>query len=623
VLAESCWYPSPGDPDIWLPLPTAADGVPLISPVTVTGRLRASVTVEAAQAQVRVVGERLATTAPTGAPRVLRLITLHEDSSRRLAMGTVAFVVAPALMVLLIACANVANLLLARAARREREMAIRASLGASRVRLLVERLAEGLWPGLAGGGLGLALAVLGVWLLRLWFGRFENLRAVAPRIQIDTPALSFALLVTLAIPLLFGLVPAIVASRPDLARALHEAPGRRRPRHGPYGSRELLVILEIGLAVVLVVMTGMLVRFFDQVGRTDFGFDTSRVLGVTLSFDNTSTPETRAARLEDIVAAVRRVPGIQQAAAGELTGLLARSRSGQAVQLEGCEATTMARSAPVVAVGPGYFAALCLPIRRGRSLGEQDSATGLPVAVVSESLAARCWPGRDPVGRRLREQGRSNSQWIEVVGVAGDTMRNPLFPDAPQPVYRPYRQLSLELPGMLFVRAAGDPSVVVKAVRVAIRSVDPVQPLEVAEPLDASFRRQLSGTPLITGLLGGFTMLALALGALGVFSVMSYTVAERTREFGVRIALGATRHHILRLVLGRASTIVTIGAGVSIIGTLAVTRFTFHELADFSGSDPLLWTVVAGLLAVVALGASLGPAVRATRVAPSVALRAE
>jgi len=621
VLPDRCWFPVAGGTDVWLPMSMSASGVPASPSVTVTARLRSAASLELARSQVRLVGQRLAQHAPAGSERTLRLITLKEESDKRLGTSVIVFL-GPPLVVLLIACGNVANLLLASAARREREMAVRVSLGASRLRLVSERLAESAWPGIAGGALGLALSSLGVHLLRLWIGSFESARHVADTVHLDGRALLFAILVTLATPVVFGLVPALAVSKPNPARALHQAPGWKRPRHGPYGGRDLLVIVEIALAVVLVVATGMFTRFFAELDDLEWGFDPARVLAAELSFGRSPDRNAGDARLlAEIVEGARHLPGVVAAAAGEPPDL-PRPSGGGPVEFEGCASAGGWRPARTVNVGPDYFAALGLPVRRGRGLTAQDTAGSPPVGVISEAYAARCWPGQDPIGRRFRQGRSAQTPWITIVGVVPDVMKTRLLPDSPQPVYLPYPQGDAP-PRSLLIRSQGDPAVLAGALRALVRRVDPTQPLDRLERLDQSFRQRTGGTSLLTGILGGFGALALALGALGVFSVTSYTVAERAREFGIRIALGASRRVVLRLVLGRATLIVAIGTIVSVVGTLAVTRAAFREMAELAVTDPLLWISVTALLSLVALGASVLPARRAMRVEPAVALRAE
>ena len=624
ILPDRCWYPSAGT-DVWVALETSRDGVPAAPSVDVTSRLRASSDdkLALARSQVSAVGARLAQASPIAADRSRRLslITLKADAGKRLGFGLLGLL-GPAIVVLLITCGNVANLLLARAARREREMAVRAALGASRLRLIRERLAESAWLGGLGGVLGIALAFGGVRLLRLWIAGFEQTQGAADGIHLSATALMFALGVTLAIPLVFGLVPALVASKPSLTQSLHSTPGSRRPRRGPYGGRDLLVIVEVGLAIVLVVCAVMFARFFSELGRVTWGFDPSRVIAAGLSLER--GPSGRAADgrlLGDIVGAVRQVPGVRGAAAGGLLGLRSQSER-DPIEFDGCAVAAGRVGAVTLGVGPDYFATLGLPVRRGRAITEMDTAGSAPVAVISEQHAARCWPGQDPIGRRVRRRRGADAPWLTVVGVVPNTMTTRVFSESPQAVYVPYAQ-SDSLTGTFLVRADATARGLVERIRAAVRRVDPTQPLDDVESVEEGLRRMLGGFPLIVGILGGFGAFALALGALGVFSVTSYMVAERTREFGIRIALGASRRGVLQLVLEQALVIVGIGTAVSFAGTLAVTRLGFREMANLAITDPILWASVCSLLVGVAVSAAILPALRAMRVEPVVALRAE
>jgi putative ABC transport system permease protein len=637
TLPDRHWFAVPGGTDVWLPLPLSGDGTPLAPSLVVTARLRSPEDGARARAQLAVVTQRaIAADAATragaaGRPRKLSFITLEQDVSKRMGFG-LAGLLAPSIVVLLIACGNVANLLLARAARREREMAVRAALGAGRARLVRERLAESAWLAVVGGGLGLLLASLSVQLLRAWVGRFEPSRTAAQAIQLDSRALVFSLAVTAAIPFVFGLVPALAASRPNLVTALHQSPGRRRPRRGPYGGRDLLVIVEIALAVVLVVCAGMFSRFFVELGNVRWGFDPARIVAVSLELKpDREHPEANARRVEQIVSELQRVPGVHSVASGGLVGLRL-PRDADAVEFEGCEAAAGAVGAITLAVDDRYFSTLGLPTQVGRAIGPQDTAGAPAVGVISARHAARCWPGRDPIGRRFRVRG-SEAGWASVVGVAPDQMTTRALGDMPQPVYVPVQQAA-RLPGtrsnpggfpagLLFVRTEADTAMIAGPLRAAIRRVDPSQSFEIVGRVDETMRRQVGGTSMATRILGGFGAFALALAALGVFSVISYMVAERTREFGVRIALGASRRDVLRLLAGQAAVIVSVGATVSIAGTLAVTRVAFREMAELAATDYALWSGVTALLAVVALAATFVPARRATRIEPMTALRAE
>ena len=622
ILPDRHWFPVAGGTDVWLPLPLASDGTPLVPSVVVTARLRSPADAVLARSQVAVVTERLGDETAQGRPRKLAFLTLKQDVATRTRFGLIGLL-GPSIVVLMIACGNVANLLLARATRREREMAIRAALGAGRARLVRERLAESAWLAVMGGVIGLGLAFLWTNVLRALVGSVEASRAAAEAIRVDGRSLLFALAVTVIVPFVFGLVPALAGSRPNLATTLHASPGRRKPRRGPYGGRDLLVIVEIGLAVVLVVCAGMYSRFFAEFGRMAWAFDETRVLAVPLAISRDAAGADANARLvSDVMIALRQTPGVENVASGGLVAPRPLSMSESMIEFEACAAAPSAVGAVTLPVDGRYFATLGLPVRRGRAIGDADTAGAPQVGVISMLHAERCWPGEDPIGRRFRIGRGADRAWSTIVGVAADAMTTRALPDMPQPVYVPVAQRTA-VTSTVLVRARGDATQLVGPIRTAIRRIDRAQPVEDIGRADELFRREFGGASVMMLILGGFGGFAMALAALGVFSVISYMVAERTREFGIRIALGATRRDILRLVVGQAAIIVTIGAVVSIAGTLALTRAGFRELASFAATDPLLWGGVTALLALVAFGASVLPARRAMRVEPSTALRAE
>jgi putative ABC transport system permease protein len=619
VLPDRSWYPAAGT-DVWRPLPLAPDGSPLVESVWVAVRLRSPDRLEQARSQIAVLTTRLTAGERSARPRKLSLITLEQDANTRAGFGLIGLI-GPSVVVLLIACGNVANLLMARAARREREMAVRAALGAGRGRLIRERLAESAWPAVAGGGLGFALAIGVVSALRAWVASVPESRDAAQAIRIDERALLFALAVTAVIPFVCGLVPAFVASRPNLQSALHASPGRRKPRRGPYGGRDVLAVVEVGLAVVLVVWAGLFASFFSELWRVRWGFDAARVVAVELSLKrDAARPAADVGLIEDVLAAVRRMPGVERAASGRFVGV-APSWRGEPLEFEACSAASNTFGAVMVPVDADFFATLGIQVRRGRGIEAGDTSGSPRVAVVSQRHADRCWPGHDPLGRRLRSSRARDAGWVTIVGVVPDAMSTKAV-EMMQPVYVPSAQAG-HVPATVFVRARGDAAALVGPLRSAVRRVDKSQPLDAVGRLDEQLLAELSGAPVIVGIVGGFGLFALALASLGVFSVVSYMVEERTREFGIRVALGASRSDVLRMVLGQATVIVAVGGGMSVLGTVAVTSVALREIAMMSVAEPLLWMVVTGLLALVVVAASIVPARRATSVQPSVALRAE
>jgi putative ABC transport system permease protein len=618
VLSDREWYPSTGT-DLWMPLPMGADSRPLAEAVWVAARLRTAEGAIQARSQLSVITTRLEHGPRAASARKLSLVTLEQDAKTRAGFGLVGLL-GPSMVVLLIACGNVALLLLARGSRREAEMAVRAALGASWWRLVRERLAESVWPAAAGGMLGVALAFAIVGALRAWIGSIPESREAAWAIRIDGRALLFALATTAAIPFVAGLVPAFVAARPNLRSALHSSVGRRKPRRGPYGGRDVFVAVEVALAVVLVVWAGMFARFLTGMWRVQWGFDASRVVSVSLALRHgAESPGIDAQLVEEVLAAARRLPGVERVAAGGALGFDPQWR-GERVEFEGCEAAT-GLGAVVVPVDGEFLATMGVTVERGRGLGPDDTFGAPLVAVISQRHADRCWPGRDPIGRRLRGGRITDGEWFTVVGVVRDAMKTKSV-DMVAPVYVPTTQ-STRVPNTVYVRAKGDAAALVAPLRSVIRSVDQSQPLDEVGRMDERLLSTLEGAPVIVGIVGGFGLFALVLATLGVFSVISRMVAERTREFGIRMALGATSWAIVRMVAGQAGAVIAVGASVSTVGVIAVTRVAAPDLSALATDDPTLWVGVASLLALVALSASIVPARRATSVPASVALRAE
>jgi len=620
VLPDRLWFGGPGT-DLYAPVALEAAGGGR-SPVFVVGRLRPRAAWSAAQVELLRTASRIAKDDPEVEPGwTIRAIPLREDAMKRARFGLLG-VLGPAVVVLLIACGNVAHLLLARGSRREREMAIRAALGAGRFRLVVERLAESAWIAALAGLLGLAFALWGTAAARAWIDRFKP--GMADAVRHDTSSLAFVVGLTVLTPPLFGLLPALRASKPNLAGALHGTAGQKARRRGAYGGRDLLVILEMALAVVLVATAGLFAAFFWELNHIEQRYDASRLLAVQLDLSRATRAggDEQARRLvASIVASVRSIPGVREAAAAQMPVPIG-GRPDPRV-LEGCVARANAPSSvPVLAVGDGYFAAIGLPILRGRGIERTDVAGSPPVAVVSESVASRCWPGLDAVGRRVRVSDAA--AWATVVGVVRDPMASHalagILPMAP--VFLPAVQRGGAV-GSLLVRAEGDALSLAHPVRDAIRAVDRNQPVaETVLLADLISRRFVDGWMLI-GLMNVFAALALALAAVGVFGVTSYSVAERTREFGIRVAMGATPAGIIRMVTGQALGVVAIGAVLAALGTAAVTRVMWAELLVVGASSWLGFASIAAVIGLVALAACVIPARRATRVDPVVALRAE
>jgi putative ABC transport system permease protein len=586
------------------------------------GRLKDGVTLSQAQAELNVIAQRLESQHPEADTNWgIHLVGLQADTVRELQralwllLGAVAFV-------LLIACANVANLLLARGTLRSTEMSIRTALGASRWRLLRQALTESGLLAFAGAALGLLLAVWGVDAVKALAGKMlPQLEAVT----LSLPALGFTLALCVLTGLLFGLVPAIQSSRPDLNEAL-KADGRSFSA-GIYRNRlrNALVVSEIAFALVLLMCAGLLVRSFARLQDVNPGFDASHSLKMDLGLPSLrySTDEKRIAFYRELVNRVKVLPGVTNAAV--VTPL--PSSSGfdtTGFEVEGQPAQI--GSGPMAdryVVDPSYLRALNVPLQRGRELNEQDSEKALPVMLVSQSLAERYWPNQDPIGKRIRmpwNPGRDDKPWRTVVGVVSDVKQ--YGPDKPSnmALYFPLAQHPVSFM-TLVARTSGDPAASIGAVRQVVQTLDPDQ-----VPTDPATMEQVMSDSIQMRrfsmlLLGAFAALALSLAAIGIYGVMSYVMAQRTHEIGIRIALGASKSDVLSLVIKSALVLALSGITIGSFGVFGLTRLMKSLLFGVAPTDVTTFLVVCLGLVGVALLACYLPARRASEVDPLVALR--
>jgi putative ABC transport system permease protein len=519
--------------------------------------------------------------------------------------------------VLLIACANVANLLLARSEARQKEIAIRVVLGAGRWQIVRQLLTESLVLSGAGGALGILLA----WALTRGLVALDPLKI--PRVQditIDSRVLAFTAAVSVITGLIFGIVPALQSARADLQPVLKE--GGRDSRVAAGWLRRVLVVSEIAASVVLVAAAMLLARSFTRLLDVDAGFDAARVLTLRTTLPPTQYADAKAMVLAytKIGQRLRESPGVL--AAGAVTGLpLATVRGDWGVVIEGdTTESRIGRAADWQLVTPGYFEAMGMKVRAGRALTDADRADTLRVIVINESMAKKYWPGQSPLGRRLT-WGR-NANWITVVGVVGDVHHRGLDADARPEMYRPYSQFPYTQPTMTWaLRTASDPLAATTYARAAIRAVDPglgISDIATMEQVlaDSTSDRRLN--MVLFALLGG---LALALAVVGVYGVVAYSVTQRTHEIGVRMAIGARPADVLRLVLGEGTRLAMAGVVCGSAIAVAGGRLIRGLLFNVSATDPLTFAAVAIGLLAVALIASYIPARRATRVDPMTALR--
>jgi putative ABC transport system permease protein len=589
----------------------------------VIGRLKPGVTRQQAQADMDLVAKQLEQQYPNiNAGYGINVVPLHEQTVGNIRtallvlLGAVAFV-------LLIACANVANLLLARAATRQREVAVRAALGADRFRLVRQLLTESVLLSVVGGVLGVLLA---------WWG-VEMLLTLAPanlprlnEIQLDWRVLGFTLGLSLLTGLIFGLAPALQTSHLELGEALKEggrsgAGGRRAQR-----VRSVFIVAEVALALVLLAGAGLLIRSFWRLQQVNPGFRTDHVLTLQLTLPRTKYPEGAQAaaffqRLQERLAAL---PGVESASAASSIMLpkLANS-SGFTIENRPPDPREQQLELPFDAVLPNYFQTLGVQLLRGRTFTAQDAQGQPEVAMVNESFAKRYFPNEDPVGRRFTfGDGTNNPQWITIAGVVRDTKRQGLDQPIRIESWMPHAQApsrSMEV----VVRTAGDPLALTGAVRDAVWSLDRDLPIPRIQTLAQVLSESVAQRRLNMLLLTLFAAVALILAAVGIYGVMSYAVTQRTNEIGIRVALGAQSRDVLKLVVGQGMKLTLIGVGTGMILTLALMRLLASLLFGVSATDPLTFSVIAVLLIAVALLACYLPARRAAQVDPMIALRSE
>jgi putative ABC transport system permease protein len=583
-------------------------------------RLREGTTLAAAQAEL----DRLAALV-RARPETFRdgEWGLYTRSSREARAGDIR----PALLVLmgavglvlLIACANLANLLLARSTARQREIAIRTALGAGRWRLARQMLTESVVLALLGGIAGLGLAVLAV---RAFVASNPINLSLVEAIGVDGPVLAFTLALTVVFGVLFGLAPALQAGRPALESVLKEG-GRTARRTG--GLRSTLVISQVALALVLLVGAGLLLRSFSRWTAVDPGFDADQVLTVRMAFAPAryDTREKRTQFIDALLRDLGALPGVQ-AAGGNVSLPMSGDNWTRSFNVEGYQPppNTNGPWGDFRIVTPSYFQTLGVAIKRGREFDPSDVVGGRQVAVVDEVLANRYWPNQNPIGKRVGFGNAENPRWMEIVGVVAHTMQNNPREDEHTQLYVPYAQFAEGQMGLV-LRTRGEPMDLVPQVRQAVLALDPEQPIFDVQTMRDRISSAAAEPRFLSVLLALFALVAAVIAAIGIYGVMSYLVVQQTREFGIRLALGADPSHVRGYVLRRGLVLSGLGVLAGLGAALALSRAVSGLLFRTSPFDPLvLSTVVAALVGVALLAAWL-PARRATRVDPIVALRAE
>ncbi|HSB12386.1 MAG TPA: ABC transporter permease [Blastocatellia bacterium] len=605
-------------PLAWTPAQAANRGRDYLA---VVARLQPDVTVTQAQVEMDGIAEQLKQQYPqNNAKKEVFIVSLHQQAVGKVRaallvlLGAVAFV-------LLIACANVANLLLARAASRQKEIAIRTALGASRIRIIRQMLTESVLLSLAGGVFGLLLSLWGI----------DVLLAISPSnlprvdsISVDARVLAFTFVISLITGIVFGLAPAVQASKPDLGDALKEG-GRASSvgfRHNRF--RSVLIVSEVALALVLLVGAGLMIRSFVRLLNVDTGLDSNNVLTVDVGLPRGKfTGQQQVAFFQQTIERLQNLPGVESA--GAVYPLpLSGAEEGMGFGIEGRQAPTgEAFNAGPRWVSPDYFKAMRISVVAGREFTDRDTSDAPRVVVINEAMSRRYWLDEDPLGKRIAFDGtNAGPNWRQIIGVVRD-VRHTSLDSAPKPeIYIPFPQFPSFFM-TLVVRTTGDPLSLVGAIRGEVLAIDKNQPISNVHTMEQLVSDSVAQRRFNMLLLGVFGAVALVLSAVGIYGVMSYSVAQRTHELGVRMALGAQTSNLVALVVRQGMVLALFGVGVGLAAAFALTRLMSSLLYGVSTTDPLTYSLIGLLLAGVALLACYLPARRATKVDPMVALRYE
>jgi predicted permease len=586
----------------------------------VIGRLQPGATAEQARGELAAIAAQIDEQNPGVDPDLtFNLIGLHEQlvapvrSALFVLFGAVGFV-------LLIACTNVANLLLARNATREKELAIRAALGAGQLRLIRQLLTESLMLALLGGLLGFLFARWGVALI------IASSPGDIPRldeVSIDGRVLLFTFAASLLTGMLFGLVPALQSAKVDLNTALKEG-ARRSSGTTRHRLRRYLVVAEIALALVLLIGAGLLINSFKRLLDVDPGFNPQNVLTMQLYLPGSQDgmDQQKTAFLSQALERIRTIPGVESAGLANCLPITGGPNTdfeiiGRPVPDIGDEP-----SADIRIIDTDYFRALKIPLRQGRWFTERDTARAPQVMVINETMARRFWPGEDALGKRVTMKDWGDPLTGEIIGVVGDVKANGLDTETGSMIYWPHTQFPTGF-NRVVIRTTSDPSNLIAAVKHQVWSVNKNQPIADIKSMEQVLAASVARRRFNMALLGGFAVIALLLASVGIYGVMSYTVTQRTREIGIRMALGAARRDIIRMVMQQGVSLALLGIGAGLVGALALTRLLSSLLFGVSATDPITFITISLILTGVALGACFVPARRATKVDPMIALRYE
>jgi putative ABC transport system permease protein len=627
VMPQGFQYPD--DATLWLPLAPVEPFKQLMESrgsfwLNVIGRLRPGTTQASAQIEMDTIARRLEQQYPeANGGQGIRLTSLHDEIVGDVRRALLVLLGAVG-CVLLIACANVANLLLTRATGRQREIAIRAALGAQRLRIVRQLLTESLVLALVGGAAGLLLATWGAAALQ------EAAPTNIPRltsIKIDLPVLLFTLIVAFATGVIFGIAPAWQSASANQSDALKE--GGRSGGEGARGRRvrNLLAVGEVAIALVLLVGAGLLARSFAAIARTDLGFNPRNVLVLQIDLPRQKYSEDpRIVQFyQQLTERLAAMPGVRSVGLGSSV-LLGRLPNSSTLMVEGRPVPRDEVNIPVPydTVTNGFFATLGIPLTRGRLFGPEDTPTAPGRVIVNEAFVRRFFPAEEPLGKRVTFNGPQdkNIQWSTIVGVVADTRRGGVDRPAWAELYFPLTQ-SADARLMAVVRTAGDPISVARAAQEEVWAIDPGQPVASIRTLEEIVARVQANRRFTMLLLGVFAIVAVILATVGIYGVIAYSTAQRTQEIGIRMALGAARSDVLKMVLSEGLRIGVLGSVIGIGAAAAMSRLLSGLLFGVSPHDPLTFVALPAALLLVAALASLIPARRALAVEPVRALRAE
>ncbi len=610
---------APTQTDAWAPLAPSASywHARGAHQLRVIGRLKPEAEIAHAQQEMSAVASRISEMYPDSNRQIGAMVTpLHRwfVGDIRPALLLLLFAVG---FLLLIACANVANLLLARSAERQNEIAIRSALGASRFRLVQQLLSESLLLALAGGSCGLLLALWGT----------DTLIALSPQdvprlqeISIDWNVSLFTLLLSILTGVLFGIIPALQYSRPDLNSSLKEG-GRSGFSRKRRLVRSALVVSEIALSLVLLIGAGLMIKSFLRVQAVNPGYTAANVLTMQVSLPGARYPESyqQAQFYRQVIERVSALQGVQ-AVGATTTPPLVGSNNASSFLIEGRQEKTSSEEMAVVT--PDYFRAMGIALLKGRAFSEQDNAEAPPVILVSRALAAAYWPGEDAVGKRIKLEG-PEEPWRSIIGVVEDVKLERLEAESIREYYLPYSQDPWNLSSTMtfVVRTDGGPLDIAGAVRDEVRAVDKDLPVYNVKSMDEIYEMAMAGRRFNTLLLGVFAAIALILSAVGIYGTISYSVTQRTREIGIRMAMGAQASDVLKMVMRQGMKLIAIGLSAGLASSLALTRLMESLLFGVDAIDPSAFALVSIVLAAVAAAACYVPARRASRVEPLTALR--